>query len=63
MLGDLNPSNLYVLRGSTLHSSISAAAVTNAEPSKIDLWHMHLGHMSELGMVELMKRNMLDGLS
>ena len=41
LLDDLNPSNLYVLRGSTLHGSISTAAdVTNAEPSKTDLWHM-----------------------
>ena len=62
LLDDLNPSNLYVLRGSTLHGSISTAAdVTNAEPSKTDLWHMRLGHMSELGMAELMKRNLLDG--
>ena len=61
LLGDLNPSNLYVLKGCTLHGSISAAAVTNAEPSKTDLWHTHLGHMSELGMAELMKRKLLDG--
>ena len=61
LLGDLNPSNLYVLKSCTLHGSISAAAVTNAEPSKTDLWHMHLGHMCELGMAELLKRNLLDG--
>ena len=61
LLGDLNPSNLYVLRGCTLHGSVSAANVANAEPSKTDLWHMRLGHMSELGMAELMKRNLLDG--
>jgi hypothetical protein len=60
--GDLNSAKLYVLRGSTLHGSVSvAAAVTNAEPSKTNLWHMCLGHMSKLGMVELMKRNLLDG--
>jgi len=61
LLGDLNPSNLYVLRGCTLHGSVSAANVANAEPSKTDLWHMRLGHMSELVMAELMKRNLLDG--
>ena len=62
LLGDLNPSNLYVLRGCTLHGSISAAAaVTNVKPSKTDLWHMRLGHMSQLGIAELMKRNLLDG--
>jgi hypothetical protein len=59
--GDLNSVKLYVLRGSTLHGSVSAAAaVTNAEPSKTNLWHKRLGHMSELGMAELMKRNLLD---
>ena len=63
LLGDLNASNLYVLRGSTAHGSVSAAAAAfnNYEPSKTDLWHMRLGHMSELGMAELMKRNLLDG--
>ena len=61
LLDDLNASNLYVLRGSTVHGFVSATAVTNSEPSKTDLWHMRLGHMSELGMAELMKRNLLDG--
>ena len=61
LLGDLNPSNLYVLRGCTLHGSVFTANVANAEPSKTDICHMRLGHMSELGMAELMKRNMLDG--
>ena len=62
LLGDLNASNLYVLRGSNVHGSVStAAAVNNSEPSKTDLWHMRLGHMSELGITELMKKNLLDG--
>jgi hypothetical protein len=61
LVGDMNPAKLYVLRGSTLHGSISVAAVTNAEPSETNLWHMCLGHMSELGMAELVKRNLLDG--
>ena len=40
-----------------MHGSVFAAAtITNSEPSKTDLWHMRLGHMSELGMAELMKR-------
>ncbi|RLM60992.1 retrotransposon protein, putative, Ty1-copia subclass [Panicum miliaceum] len=60
--GDMNSAKLYVLRGSTLHGSVStAAAVTNDELSKTNLWHMRLGHMSKLGMAELMKRNLLDG--
>ena len=61
MVGDLNSAKLYVLRGSTLHGSVTAAAVTHDEPSKTNLWHMRLGHMSELAMTELMKRNLLDG--
>ena len=56
LLGDLNASNLYVLRGSIVHGFVSAAAaVNNSEPSKTDIWHMRLGYMSELGMTELMK--------
>jgi transposase InsO family protein len=61
MIGDLNSAKLYVLRGCTIHGSITAAAVTNDEPSMTNLWHMRLGHMSELGMAELMKRNLLVG--
>ena len=61
MVGDMNSANLYVLRGSTLHGSVAAATVTDNEPSKTNLWHMRLGHMSELGMAELMKRNLLHG--
>ncbi|CAD6252655.1 unnamed protein product [Miscanthus lutarioriparius] len=47
--------------GSTLHGSVTAATVSNDEPSKTNLWHMRLGHMSELGMAELIKRDLLDG--
>ena len=61
MVDDMNSANLYVLRGSTLHGSVAAATVTDNEPSKTNLWHMRLGHMSELGMAELMKRNLLHG--
>ncbi|CAD6246447.1 unnamed protein product [Miscanthus lutarioriparius] len=58
---DMNSAKLYVLRGSTLHGFVTAAAVSNDEPSKTNLWHMHLGHMSELGMAELINRDLLDG--
>ena len=37
------------------------AIVTSDEPSKTNLCHMRLGHMSELGMAELIKRDLLDG--
>ena len=60
--GDMNSTHLYVLRGCTLPGSDSiASAVTNDEPSKTNLWHMRLGHMSKLGMAELVKRNLLKG--
>jgi hypothetical protein len=45
MIGDMNSSKLYVLRGSTLPSI--AAAVTSDEPSKTNLWHARHGHMNE----------------
>ena len=61
MIGDMNSIKLYVLRESTLHGSVTAATVSNDEPSETNLWHMHLGHMSELGMAELIKRDLLDG--
>jgi hypothetical protein len=51
LVGDMNSAKLYVLRGSTLHGSVSAAAaaaaVTNDKPCETNLWHMQLGHMSE----------------
>jgi hypothetical protein len=60
--GDLNSAKLYVFRGCTLPGSDSAVAdITNDEPSKTNLWHMCLGHISHHGMTELMKRNLLDG--
>ena len=56
LIGDMNSSHLYVLRGSTLYGSVdTAAAVSDTQSSKANLWHKHLGHMSHLGMAELMK--------
>jgi hypothetical protein len=57
MIGDINSAKLYVLRGSTLPGI--AAAVTSDEPSKTNLWHARLGHTSEHGMAELIKRELL----
>jgi hypothetical protein len=59
MIGDMNSAKLYVLRGSTLPGI--AAAVTSDETSKTNLWHACLGHMSEYGMAELIKRELLVG--
>jgi hypothetical protein len=59
MIGDMNSAKLYVLRGGTLLGI--AAALTSNEPSKTNLWHARLGHMSEHGMAELIKREFLVG--
>jgi hypothetical protein len=61
LVGDMNSAKLYVLRGSTLHGSISTAAATDDKPCETNLWHMRLGHMSKLGIAELVKRNLLKG--
>uniref|UniRef100_A0ACD5XBE3 Uncharacterized protein n=1 Tax=Avena sativa TaxID=4498 RepID=A0ACD5XBE3_AVESA len=62
MIGDMNSAKLYVLRGSTL-PGIAAAVTSNDSDDcgKTHLWHMRLGHMSEQGMTELVKRELIDG--
>jgi hypothetical protein len=35
--------------------------VTSHEPSKTNLWHARLGHMSEHGLTELIKKELLVG--
>jgi hypothetical protein len=57
MKGDLKYVNIYVLRGSSF--SANAVVASNSETTKI--WHMRLGHMSALGMTDLIKRGLLDG--
>jgi hypothetical protein len=59
MIGDMNSAKLYVLGSSTFPSIVPA--VTSDEPSKTNLWHARLGHMSEHGMAELIKRELLVG--
>jgi hypothetical protein len=59
LIDDMNSAKLYVLKGSILTGI--AAAVTSDEPSKTNLCHARLGHMSELGMAELIKRELLVG--
>jgi hypothetical protein len=58
MIGDMNSAKLYVLRGSTLPGIV--AAVSSDDSSKTNLWHKRLGHMSELSMAELAKRELID---
>jgi hypothetical protein len=59
MIGDMNSTKLYVLRGSTLSGIV--VVVTSDEHNKTNLWHARLGHMSEHGMAELIKRELLVG--
>uniref|UniRef100_A0A2N9H6T1 Integrase catalytic domain-containing protein n=1 Tax=Fagus sylvatica TaxID=28930 RepID=A0A2N9H6T1_FAGSY len=53
-------SNVYKLLGNTILGGV--AAVAESEDDDTRLWHMRLGHMSERGMSELHKRNLLTGI-
>jgi hypothetical protein len=59
MKGQKNSKNIYKLLGSTVVDSIAAV---ESDSDCIVLWHMRLGHMSERGMLELHKRNLLKGV-
>ena len=58
MIGDMNSAKLYVLRGTTLPGVVAAVS---SDVFKTNLWHKRLGHMSELGIAELAKRELIDG--
>jgi hypothetical protein len=59
MICDMNSAKLYALKGSTF--ICNTTVVTSDEPSKTSHWHAHLDHMSEHGMTELIKRELLHG--
>jgi hypothetical protein len=62
MKGDLSSTNgLYYLRGSTVSGNATPVISKNSDCDAANLWHMRLGHMSELGLAELNKRGLLDG--
>jgi hypothetical protein len=64
MKGVMKSTNLYILSGDTIIGTTaisSAAAVTSKNCSDSKLWHMRLGHMSQLGLAELSKRGLLKG--
>ena len=61
MKGDLKSANLYLLRGTTILGSVATISKSLSDSDATKLWHMRLGHMSELGLVELSKRGLLDG--
>jgi hypothetical protein len=60
MTGQKISSNVYKLLGNTILGGV--AAVAESEDDDTLLWHMRLGHMSECGMKELHKRNLLTGI-
>jgi hypothetical protein len=59
MKGQINSKNIYKLLGSTV---VGGIASVESESDCIVLWHMRLGHMSEQGMLELHKKNLLKGV-
>jgi hypothetical protein len=51
--------NIYKLLGNTI---VGGIASVESDSDYTILWHMRLGHMSEQGMLELHKRNLLKGV-
>jgi hypothetical protein len=51
-IGDMNSAKLYVLRCSALTGTVVVDAISD-ERSKINLWKMRLGHMSEHAHVRI----------
>jgi len=72
--GKKGRNNLYMLEGNTMMggSSLSSAghdsnliggvASTDHESDLTNMWHMRLGHVSELDLAVLFKRNILSGI-
>jgi hypothetical protein len=60
MTGQKISSNVYKLLGNTILGGV--AAVVESEDDDTLLWHMRLRHISERGMRELHKRNLLTGI-
>ena len=52
-------NGLYVLRGEAVTNE--AACIASKISDKGILWHMRLGHMSERGVLEFSKRDLLNG--
>ena len=59
MKGKRTKENIYILLGSTIVGGVHYA---ESSDDSTKLWHMRLGHMSERGMVELLKRDLLKGI-
>ena len=61
MKGHASLKNIYKLLKSTVVGGITSVESTSESDCTI-LWHMRLGHMSEWGILELYKRNLLKGV-
>ena len=59
MKGQKSSKNIYKLLGSIV---IGGIASVESDLDCTVLWHMRLGHMSEWGMLEFYKRNLLKGV-
>jgi hypothetical protein len=59
MKGHINSKNIYKLLGSTVLGGIASV---ESEYDCTVLWHMRLGQMSERGMLDLHKKNLLKGI-
>ncbi|KAL0415707.1 UNVERIFIED_CONTAM: Retrovirus-related Pol polyprotein from transposon TNT 1-94 [Sesamum latifolium] len=59
MKGKITPGNIYKLLGSTVVGGVHSV---DSCDDNTKLWHMRLGHLSESGMTELYKRNLLHGV-
>ena len=59
MKGQINLKNIYKLLGSTVVGGI--ASIESKSDCTV-LWHMRLGHISERGMLEFHKKNLLKGV-
>ena len=58
-LRGVKKQGLYSLEAKVVSGSTN---VSSKKPmSKRELWHMRLGHVSERGLVELVKHNLLGG--
>nr|CAI44659.1 OSJNBa0061C06.9 [Oryza sativa Japonica Group] len=51
------------LRGTNILGNVAAVSDLLSNSDATNLWHMRLGHMSEIGLAELSKRGLLDGQS
>ncbi|KAL0332845.1 UNVERIFIED_CONTAM: Retrovirus-related Pol polyprotein from transposon TNT 1-94 [Sesamum calycinum] len=59
MKGKITAGNIYKLLGNTVVGGVHSV---DSCDDNTKLWHMRLGHLSECGMPELHKRNLLHGV-